>query len=166
MPPWPAWDWSPSGHRGVTLALHYWGVAVRKKSYRPLPLPGKGLLRPGLLSGVVPTASVPATAAYPVLLSPEPGRRAARALCADLSLFLFLILSAVPYITGTSGEIPFSETGKPYCAGSGFARVGWRRSAVSVRFGRVLRWSTSVVIVSPVLYGLEVGEGSRMWFSE
>lgn len=88
MPPWPAWDWSPSGHRGVTLALHYWGVAVRKKPYRPLPLPGEGLLLPGLLAGVVPTASVPATAAYLVLPSPEPGRRAARALCGDLSLSL------------------------------------------------------------------------------
>lgn len=79
MPPWPAWDWLPSGQRGDTLALQHWGVAVRKKSHRPLPVPRKGLLPPGLPSGVVPTASVPATAASLVLLSSQPRRWAARA---------------------------------------------------------------------------------------
>lgn len=79
MPPWPAWDWLPSGQRGDTLALQEWGVAVRKKSYRPFSVPGKGLLLPGLPSGVVPTASVPATAASLVLLSSQPRRWAARA---------------------------------------------------------------------------------------
>lgn len=78
--PWPAWDWSPSEHRGFTLALHHWGVAARKRSHRPLRVSDQGLLLPGLPSGVVPTASVPATA-VPSLLLPvsEQGRRAARA---------------------------------------------------------------------------------------
>lgn len=81
MPPWPAWDWLPSGHRGVVLVLQHWGVAVRNKSHRPLPVPGKRLLLPGLLFGVVPRASVPAIAvSYLVLLSFEPRRWAARAL--------------------------------------------------------------------------------------
>lgn len=80
-PPWPAWDRSPSGHRGVVLALQRRGVVVRKESHRTLPVPGQRLLLPGLLSGVVPTASVPAVAAaYRVLLSSEPGLGAARAL--------------------------------------------------------------------------------------
>lgn len=81
MPPRLAWDWLLSRHRGVVLVLQHWGVAVRKKSHKPLPVPGKPLLLPGLLSGVVPTASVPAVAvSYLVLLSFEPGRWAARTL--------------------------------------------------------------------------------------
>lgn len=47
---WPAWDWSPSGHRGVTLALHHCGVAVRKKAYRPLTGQGPGVSWPTLRS--------------------------------------------------------------------------------------------------------------------
>lgn len=44
-------------------------------------MPGKGLPHPGLLSGVGPTASLPATvASYLVLLSSVLGQRAARAL--------------------------------------------------------------------------------------
>lgn len=135
MPPWPAWDWSPSGHRGVTLVLHYWGVAVRKKSHRSFPVPGKGLLLPGLLSGVVPTASVPATATYLVLLSPEldGGRRVP---CReDLSLS-HPGCSALHY---GDWRVIMSQSWKPYYVGSGCATVGWRRSAVSVSFGRVLR---------------------------
>lgn len=81
MAPWPARVCSPSGHREFTLALQHWGVTVRRKSRRSLSVPGKGLPLPGLLSGVVPTASVPAAAAfYLVLLSSELGQRAARAL--------------------------------------------------------------------------------------
>lgn len=80
MAPWPARVISPSRHREVTLALQHWGVTVRRKSHRSLLVPGKGLLLPGLLSGVVPTASVPAAAASLVLLSSELGQRAARTL--------------------------------------------------------------------------------------
>lgn len=103
MPPWPAWDWSPSGHRGVTLVLHYWGVAVRKKSHRSFPVPGKGLLLPGLLSGVVPSASVPATATYLVLLSPEldGGRRGPCGEDLPLSLSSWVLC---PTLRGLAGD--------------------------------------------------------------
>lgn len=118
-PPWPAWDWSPSGHRGVVLALQHWGVAVRKKFHRPLPVPGQRLLLPGLLSGVVPTASVRAIAAsYLVLLSSEPERQAARAPWGGESAGC----PAVP--CGHWRVDPSPGVGKPYYAGSRCARVG------------------------------------------
>lgn len=111
MPPWPAWDWLPSGHRGVTLTPQHWDVAVRKKSHRPLPVPGKGLLPLGLPSGEVPTAWMPATAAASLtLLSSEPGgagrvgRRARR---------LFVSSSRVlcPTLWGLAGRFPSRSRG-------------------------------------------------------
>lgn len=104
MPPWPAWDLLPSGQRGDTLALQHWGLAVRRKSHRPLPVPGKGLLRPGLPSGAVPTASVPATATSLVLLSSQPRRwEAGASWGGESSAPFFLVLCALLSVWGTGG---------------------------------------------------------------
>lgn len=104
MPPWPAWDGSPSRRGGVALALQHWGVAVRKKPHGALPVPGKGLLLPGLPSGVIPTASVPATASSSlVLLSSEPGRRAARARGEERAGSFRPHSGSLPCVVGTGG---------------------------------------------------------------
>lgn len=139
-PPWPAWDWSPSGHRGVVLALQPWGVAVRKESHRTLPVPGERLLLPGLLSGVVPTASVPAVAASCLaLLSSEPEVRAARALWGGESAGCSALHSGDWRVDSNLG------VGEALVCWGADAREAWRLPAVSVRFGRLLPWSPPVV---------------------
>ena len=85
----------------------------------PLPVSGQGLLLPGLSSDVVPTASVPATAA-PSESGPGTAGGAGFAERRERRQFFLSFGVLCPTLWGLAGR----ESGKSHYAGSRCARVG------------------------------------------